>query len=905
MNNSRTISSIEVIDPGSGPDADIDVRTDSRDPIVEDYFPSVYGAENISNIGTMNILKARLAFKTMCTIYRIPFAKSNKASSLIPKDIKLSEVFDKNSERYSEARDFRDFVTGSEWEKVIDGAMSLEGKTSHTGIHAAGVLISSKPLIDVIPLMVRQKDGRVISQWEYPEAEALGLLKLDVLGLDTVDLIQNTVRNIIKNGKEPPNMYEMVHGPMDDAKTFELLGRGDTIGIFQLASPAVQDLLKRMGPKSIDDIAATTALYRPGPISVNSHIRYAERSSGREEIEVPVHEEFAGSPLETILNKTQNLIVFQEQIMSLSSEIAGMTLQEGDDLRSAMGKKKVKVMNAMRPKFFEGAIANGYSKEAVTELWDTIHGFAEYGFNKAHSYSYAILAYQTAYLKANYPIEFVSALISQNIDNKAKVSAFMKDARNKGITIGPVNVNVSEVNVAADNRKDSDHEITYGLSGIKNLSSDAAHAIVRERENGEYSSVQDFVRRCSPLGVTKKSIENLAAAGGFDDFNVSRRSVIETSGHLIKDEEKRESRGESLFEMFGDEDEALELDLTGYEEYPFNELVKREADVLNIFISHHPVERIGEGLPHMKNSSVSKLLANNKRARARLVGSISDVESKRNRRGSKTVTLTIDDSTGYLPANLSSKVVKGLEKRETQNRIKDLYRSGEGNLSSELREGLEKLDVDSIPALETNVVYTIDVMFTPGSDEDSPPFVRMESLRRVTLAHDGSLPVRLRFNGDDDGEANTKLMKKLPRALANKFPGEYPIMVSVYGSNTDSEIADQVYIDAALTMEEEGSIIASENNEDDVDVDLFSNQTKAKSKNKKQKKVDLRSWPPKQRESDDSYNVNTPHHEKVEQFVYEDTGFRMDKTKASELAIEKYLGIENYDFGLFDPSVLE
>lgn len=380
----KRIVNIEVIDPGSAPDVDSDFSTMSRDHAIE-YVKDKYG--NVANIITFNTLAAKKAFKAMCTIYEIPFAQANKVASLIPPpiegvDCKLSEIFDPNSSRFSEGVDFRNATAGEEWTKLIKGAIAIEGRNDSTGVHPCGIIISQKPLEGIVPTHVRQSDGTVISQWTYGQLEEIGLIKMDFLGLDTVDLIQHTVENIKDSDKEVPNMTKIIHGPMDDKNTFDMISRGDTTGVFQLAGDGVKDLLRRMKPSVIDDIVATTALYRPGPMGMQSHIKYADRKNGREAYEYPVHPDFKGTVLEKILESTQGLIVYQESIMQIASEVGGMTLQQGDDLRKAMGKKIMSKMQAMKPTFIEGGLKNGYSSNALEMLWETMAVFAQYGFNK-------------------------------------------------------------------------------------------------------------------------------------------------------------------------------------------------------------------------------------------------------------------------------------------------------------------------------------------------------------------------------------------------------------------------------------------------------------------------------------------------------------------------------------------
>lgn len=380
----HTIKNIEVVKPGSPPDIDTDYNTVHREPIIENTR-TIYGPEKSARIVTHGFLKAKSAFKDIASIYGMPFKETNRISALLPgvkdgKECSLAEVFNPDAERYPEGADFRDAVSAPEWKKVVEGALAVEGRTKSIGTHACGVILSSHPLSDVIPV-ARDNKENALTEYEYPACENLGLIKIDFLGLDTVDIIQNTVQAIIDAGKEPPCMPEIIAGDMDDKKTYDMLGNGHTIAVFQLSSPGVQELLRKMNPTKVDHIAAITALYRPGPMSMNAHTKYADRIGGREPIE-PIHTEFKGTVLEDILEPTASLIVFQEQVIEIAQKICGMTEQEGDMLRKAIGKKKTDVMMSMQPKFLQGGQDNGYSLEAMNILWEKVVEFSKYAFNK-------------------------------------------------------------------------------------------------------------------------------------------------------------------------------------------------------------------------------------------------------------------------------------------------------------------------------------------------------------------------------------------------------------------------------------------------------------------------------------------------------------------------------------------
>jgi len=915
MAATKKIKSLYVIKPGSNPDVDSDFNTAIRPEAIE-HVRELYGFDNVASIGTFQTLAAKGAFKTMCTIYEVPFAQANKIADMIPPDIEgvgctVDDIFNPRSDRYGDAEDFRNATSGKEWTKIIEGAKALEGRNKTTGVHPCGIVISSKPLLNTVPLQVRQDDGLVVTQWTYPELESLGLIKMDFLGLDTVDLIQYSVENIRKAGKGELNMLDVINGPMDDKKTFAMLGRGETIGIFQLASEGVQKLLKNIVPTGVEDIIATTALYRPGPMGMQSHVKYADRKNGREEMDY-IHDDFKNSPLVEILGKTQGLVVYQEQVMQLASKITGFTLQEADDLRKAMGKKQMEKMLKAKPKFMEGGKLNGYSDEALQLLWDTISEFAKYGFNRAHSVAYGITAYQAAYLKANYPVEFMAALISQNIGNKDKISAFLQEARRMGLKVGSIDVNVSEVRVAPDFTGDSGFDIVFGLSGVNAVSEAVSEIIVKERTaNGNYKSVQDFVTRCYALGVTNRKIyENLAKAGGFDSFDVTRRGVIENLQGLLEGAKTKGSKGADLFDLFGGgaSIEAASVDLSSVKEYAHVEKLKMEADVIGLYLTSHPLDHVGPGLSKARTTTVKNLLkplANPNgfapMTTVKITGALSELIVKAARKGGKHVKITLDDGTGYIQASLSRELVKGIDKYTAQERIRKLYENGETEVAGELAEAATSTEFTVVEPLEKNSVYSVTMNFRPARGEQ-PLNARVIAIEKVDLSDDGSLPIRMRLLYTEKNEEMAyKLEKSLPKAIAKRNPGPYSIMLAIEPRSSSAENENAAYQAAIREMNEDAKVERIEKAQASGS-SLFG-ATRAVAK--KGVNEYARVWPPKYTPVDTDNSGDQLTEERIRRVTYVDTGYKAAKSKAAELDIEKYLGIESYDFGVFDPSVLE
>ena len=954
----KKIKSLSVIRPGSNPDVDSDFHTKVRTKTIE-HVRELYGFDNVASIGTFATLAAKGSFKTMCTIYEVPFAQATKMAELIPPDIEgvsctVADIFNPRSDRYNDAVDFRNATAGSEWTKIIEGAKAIEGRNKTTGVHPCGIVISSKPLLNTVPLQVRQDDGLVVTQWPYPELESLGLIKMDFLGLDTVDLIQYTVENITKAGKPDLNMIDLVNGPMNDKKTFDMLARGKSIGIFQLASDGVQTLLKSIKPTGVEDIIATTALYRPGPMGMQSHIKYADRKNGREAMDY-VHEEFKNSPLVEILGRTYGLVVYQEQVMQLAAQITGFTLQEADDLRSAMGKKKMDKMLKAKPLFMAGGKVNGYSEEALQLLWDTISEFAKYGFNRAHSVGYGIIAYQAAYLKANYPVEFMAALISQGIGDKEKISTYLREARAMGLKVGSINVNVSEVAVAPTNSNQSDYDIVFGFSGVNGVSKEVAQIIVNERNNGDFKSAQDFVTRCYNAGITNRQVcENIAKAGGFDSFNVTRRGVVENVAGLLTNAKTRGSKGLDLFDMFGGGESiaAASIDLSSIPEYPHIDKLKMESDVIGLYLTSHPLANVGPGLSKARTSTISSLMKSQQQVTVKLTGALTEIVKKIMRKGGKSIQVTLDDGSGYIQAHLSREIVKGIDKSGAQERLRKLYESGNNELPEDLADMATSSEFIAIDELEKNSVYSMSLTFQPARG-DSPYRARITSIEKLMLSDDGSLPIRMRFLYDSSNEemAN-KLVNSLPKAIAKRNPGTYsivtaleprenglddenaPYFAAIDEIERDAKIAqtkaitqshspreDRITSIEKLMLSDDGSLHIDPVTINEIKLNaaiafaaaraieassssLWGEIKAAPSKSKVNEHA--RVWPP-------TFEVKTSKKSKkgvlseprIRRLTYVDTGLKASKTKAAELDIEKYLGIESYDFGVFDASVLE
>ena len=1181
MAKTKKVVGMKVVSPGSPPDIDSDFSVTAREKAVE-YVTELYGKENVANIVTFGTLATKSAFKSMCTIYEVPFAQANRVASMIPDgdeghEVTFDDIYNEDSDYYKESADFREATSGDpKWDRVITGARGIAGRVKSTGVHACGIIISAKPLTDTVPLHIRKKDGKVITQWTYQECEALGLIKMDFLGLDTVDLIQHTIEYIQKSGKDAPNMIAITQGKMDDPEVYKLFQEGHTVGVFQFGSEMVRNLLRQMKPTEFNDLAACTAVARPGPMGMNSHTMYAERKNGLAKIEA-LHSDFKGSPLEKILSQTYGLCIYQEQSMRIASEIAGMTLQEGDKLRKAMGKKKHDIMMKMKPKFISGGIANGYSEEAMNKLWDVLEPFSKYAFNKclygetevltsqntkitveglyhrfkngeknikilsmfengglhfhnvseivqtgrkplwiietesgktiritenhrmlttdgyrtiqgggiqvgseliddrywnnrfrtvqrrptprrgwsyrsssysgvknvslsndvdralaenyliargaifetnktilsfnkevigvadfyvngtyfemdsrglgrqylienkykdtpfvyltpenyrdeidaalmshhissgdkvvsitppevledgsvlremtydimmaddgpanfianglvshnSHSVAYAMNAYQAAYLKTHYPVEFIAALIAQTIDKKDKTLNNLREARRMGISMGTVNINLSDVRVSPDYSGESGFEILYGFSGVKGVSESSAEIIIKERDSGgRFTSVQDAVSRCVLAGITKKDVFiNLAMAGAFDDLEPNRRKVIESIPGMLTDGRKMVNHGMDLFSLAGQGAEDT-CEMVDVEDYPYVDRLRLEADMIGMYLTGHPMDRIG-GSTGLDNVSIKSLSALKKRQKVKVVAAVS-MESKNTRRG-KMVTMHLDDGTGLISTRVTDDVVKGMDKTSARNDIRSRFCRGDLSVP---KTAIEKAfsDVTGLPDVQNNGVYLLTVDVIPAWGGKGDPMTKVSSIQPVTFAHDGSLPVRVRVNyGEESGlgkERASLVYRKLPGFVRRQCPGDSHLMIARYNSDK-SQVSEEAFIRYALDIIKRDARQAErQDSSEEVSQQegLLSDDSKSVKKKPASKKKIERQWPTS---VPSRYAEKYPAAEDIQGVVdsleYVNTSMGVEKSEQLKILIEDKVGHENYDFGIYVP----
>lgn len=577
----------------SMPDVDTDFCIDRRGEVIQ-YVSEKYGAKQVSQIVTLGTLGAKQVIRDVSKVMGATVSESERLSKMIPKgpSVKLKDALE-------EGQDLRKEVDNNpKTKEIIDLAIKLEGISRHSSIHAAGVVISKDPLDTIVPLE-RNKEGGFVAQYQMSDIEKIGLLKMDFLGLRNLTMISNAL-DIIERSRGFRLDLDAV--TFDDPKTYELLSSGNTVGVFQLESQGMQKLVSELQPNCFEEIIALIALYRPGPLGSGMVQDFVERKHGRQKIDYP------HPSIEVILKDTYGLIVYQEQIMQISQIIAGYSLGQADLLRRAMGKKKLEEMMEQRATFLEGSQKKGINQDLANSLFDTMEKFAEYGFNKSHSAAYAVITYRTAYLKANYPVEYMAALISSVMNNPDKVPLYTSEARRMGIVILPPDVNSSELGFKVDEKS-----IRFGMKAIKGVGDNVIASIVETREKkGNYPSLYDFCKTVIS-GINRKALESLIKAGAFDSVNKNRKQLLtglnETYESALKKLKDEASGQTSLFGMSTDgSDDFNEAPKLPYvEPYEEEEKLRLEKEVLGIFVSGHPLDKYRNQIDKFSTQSIMNL----------------------------------------------------------------------------------------------------------------------------------------------------------------------------------------------------------------------------------------------------------------------------------------------------------
>jgi len=646
------------------PDIDMDFDSRHRDDLIR-YAADRYGRDHVAQIITFSTIKGRAAVRDAARVLDHPYATGDRIAKAVPEPIMgrttpLKACLERDSAYsagYELAGDLRTmYAEDPQVREVVDVALGLEGLRRQDGIHAAAVVISPDPLTEHVPVQRKPTDKQkadeapIVTQYDMDAVEELGLLKMDFLGLRTLDVITDTAAHVARlRGLE----LDVDALALDDRRTYEMLQRGDTTGVFQLESPPVRALLRSLLPSNINDVSALVALYRPGPMKDNMHITYADRKMGRADVELlhPAASE--------ILADTYGLMIYQESMMRIAQLFAGYTLEEADNLRKACGKKIRQKMAEEKEKFIDGCEATGYGRRVGEQWWNQIEPFADYAFNKSHSYAYGLLAYQTAYLKANYPVEYMAALLTSVRDKMERLTPYLLDCRLQGIdvVVPDVNESFSDFTPVLDDASPDRGRILFGLAAVRNVgAADAAHIIAARSDGGSFIDFDDFCDRVDPSVLNKRTVASLIKAGAFDSLDHPRQGLLNVHGRTIDAAmAERRDRDAGVLSLFGDAGVA-----TGYNSKPVvpdmhaprERMLADEKEMLGLYISDHPLEGIEQILAPRRERSVAELVELPDGSVVTAAGAITSLARRQTRNGAHMATFTLDDRTGMIPVTV-------------------------------------------------------------------------------------------------------------------------------------------------------------------------------------------------------------------------------------------------------------
>jgi DNA polymerase III subunit alpha len=761
----------------SMPDFDIDFDERRRGEVIR-YVSEKYGDDRVSMIVTYGTIKAKQAVKDSSRILGYPFAMGDRITKALPaavmgKDVPLKDLFDSSHQRYGEGGEFRSlYQADPDVKKVVDTAIGIEGLKRQWGVHAAGVIMSSEPLLDIIPLIRRPQDGAIITQFDYPTCERLGLIKMDFLGLRNLTILDDALVNIANNRQHKVVIEDL---PLDDPATFALLSRGDTLGVFQLDGGPMRALLRSMRPDTFADISAVGALYRPGPMGADSHNKYARRKNGREEL-TPIHPELA-EPLADVLGETYGLIVYQEQVMAIAQKLAGYTLGQADLLRRAMGKKKKEELDKQFAAFSAGMTERGYSSDAVTTLWNILLPFSDYAFNKAHSAAYGLVSYWTAYLKANYSCEYMAAVLTSVKDDKDKMAIYLNECRRMGIKVLPPDVNESEGTFTPVGT-----DIRFGLSAVRNVGITVVDAIVAaRREKGRFADFADFMGKVSTLVCNKRVVESLIKAGAFDSLGHRRRALVavhETAVDQYADIKRNEAIGQDS--LFGGLDEeagggfGVAIAVPDIPDWDKQTLLGHEREMLGLYVSDHPLLGLEHLLSVGSDCTIGQLLLDEERQDGSPVtvsGLVTSIQRKITKRGDAWAMVTLEDLEGAIDVLLfpSAYQLAGTLLNE------DAIITVKGRLSRSKDQPEVHGQEVSVPDLSGGPAGP--VVLTMPSTRCTMPVV--EQLKEVLAAHPGVTEVRLRLMT----KTSTTVMRLDDRLRVAAGPALFADLKALLGPN--------------------------------------------------------------------------------------------------------------------------
>ena len=720
----------------SMPDIDLDFDERRRSEMIR-YATEKYGEDRVAQIITYGTIKSKQSLKDATRVLGFPYAIGEKLTKALPpsvmgKDITLSGVFDSTDSRHGEAGEFRQlYETDPDSKRVVDLAKGLEGLKRQWGVHAAGVILSREPLLDVIPIHRREADGAIITQFDMGACESTGLLKMDFLGLRNLSVLDDALLNI-KANQNIDVILEVL--PLSDQKTFELLSRGDTLGVFQLDGGPMRALLRSMAPDSFADISAVIALYRPGPMGENAHNNYADRKNGRKPVE-PIHPELS-EPLQEILGDTYGLIVYQEQVMAIAQKVAGFTLGRADLLRKAMGKKNKEILDKEYIPFEAGMKENGFSVGAIKRLWEVLIPFSDYAFNRAHSAGYGVVSFWTAYLKANYPTEYMAALLTSVRDDKDKSALYLSECRRMGIKVLPPDVNESDAEYTPRGK-----DIRFGLAAIRNVGEGVVASIKAARESkGAFTSFGDFLAKVDANVCNKKTIESLVKAGAFDSLQHPRKGLMAIHLEAI-DSVIETKRAEAIgqFDLFGGDSitqvAGLDIEIPATE-WDKSTLLTFEREMLGLYVSDHPLLGVELVLRSHTDMSISQLLDDGPQdGMVTIGGLITGIQRKVSRQGASWAVVNVEDLEGAIEVLFFSNTYNQYALSLTEDRVV-VVRGRFSRTDEQVRFTALEMKMPDISAAPTG-----PLLISLPAAQVTPPIV--ERMKEILRSHPGKREVHL------------------------------------------------------------------------------------------------------------------------------------------------------------------
>ena len=718
------------LNPGrksSMPDVDVDFCMEGREEVIR-YVSEKYGKENVAQIITFGKMQAKAVVRDVGRVLGIPYAEVDRIAKLIPNklDITLEQALQQEpSLREAVASDSR-------ISSLFEIAKSLEGLARHASTHAAGVVIANKPLMEYLPLQ-RGQNNEVMTQYAMKQVESIGLVKFDFLGLKTLTVVDQTIQLIEKNRGIKLELSEI---PLDDSEVYALLGAGSNLGIFQLESSGMRDLLTKLKPQSFKDIIALVALYRPGPLDSGMVGEFIKRKHGQELIryELPA--------LEEILKDTYGVIVYQEQVMRIASTLANFSLEYADNLRRAMSKKDTLEMERQKEKFLEGAKKRKIPLKKAEKIFEQMETFGRYGFNKSHSAAYALLSYQTAYLKTHYPIEFMAALLTSEAQNADKIVRYISECREMKIEILPPDINESFKHFAVIG-----NQIRFGLTAIKNVGDAAIDIILAERkENGKFKSLYEFCHRVDLRKVNRRVVESLIKCGAFDFSKAYRSQMLTVLGDILEQSQlARRKKGEPQLSMLIDQFREFKEDYPDIDEFSENQLVVFEKETIGFYLSRHPLSRYQEEIKKHTDWETSTLSKHQNGAEVKICGLVGGLKEIVTKKGDRMAFLTLEDMKGFVEVILFPEVFKA---------ALSCLRGGDpllvkGTLDlSEEHIKIKGTEVHSLLELTSSPMKPFHLKIPLSSLTSS----QLAGLKEIVVANRGSSKVLLHFLGGNNRE---------------------------------------------------------------------------------------------------------------------------------------------------------